>query len=92
MNLFSLDYLRCHYLANQKCLAFMHTKVSAKQGMSLLALGRAFPILVLAKARIYCNVVWEEISHPQCGVGYFLFLMVSLFLPCKPLALFLHFR
>lgn len=64
MNLFSLDYLRCPYLANQKRLPFMHTKVSTKQGMPLLALGKSFPILVLAKARIYYRVVWEEMGHP----------------------------
>lgn len=64
MSLFSLGCLRCHCLANQKCLPFMHTKVRAKQGMSLLALGKSSLILVLAKARIYYNTVWEGISHP----------------------------
>lgn len=59
---------------------------STNQGMSLLALGKSFPILVLAKAEMYYSIAWEEISHLWCGVGYFLFLVVSPILLSKPLA------
>lgn len=64
MNLLSLDYLRCHYLTNQKCLPFMHTKVSTKQHISLLELCYSY----VAKARICYNITWKEISHPGLGV------------------------
>lgn len=65
MNLLSLDYLRCHYLSNQKCLLFMHTKVSTKQQISLLELCYSY----VAKARIGYNIAWKEMSHPGQGVG-----------------------